>query len=450
MPQSESKYIVAIEIASSKVRAAIGQAQKGASLTVTAVEEELLPVDIVRYGVIRNVERVANALSHILHRLATRVSPREIKSVYVAIGGRSVSSSERTVERQLPDETEITPGLIEELSLEAQSVGPAGLPGVDDVVASLPRAFTVDGLTAHHPVGVVGRDITACFVIIAAQEKLRKNITRVVTEKLGLSVAGYIVRPIAVADFVLTADERSLGCMLVDFGAETTSVAIYKNNNLQFLITLPMGSRNITRDIMALPYLEEQAESLKRTGGNAAPRPGDQTVAGGVDFSQINNYVAARASEIIINIRAQIAQAGLTAQDLPKGIVVVGGGAKLRGFNDRLAELTKMRVRVGMPSSRLRVADSTIAPGELIDIISILVRAASDNPVECLSELAVPEPVVEDPMAGFEIQEEPELQKPVKPEKRSGWIRSVGQRIVDLMKGPDDFDDDDDDLRDDE
>lgn len=450
MPQSDSTYIVAIEIASSKVRAAVGQAQPGASLTVTAVEEEQLPTDIVRYGVIRNVEKVANALNHILHRLSARVSPREIEAVYVAVSGRSVSSSERCVERQLPDETEITPGLIDELSLEARSIGPAGLPGIDDVVASIPRSFAIDGLTTTHPVGVVGRDITACFVMIAAQEKLRKNIERVVAEKLNQRIAGYVVLPIAVADFVLTPDEKSLGCMFVDFGAETTAVSIYKHGRLQFLTTLPMGSRNITRDIMALPYLEEQAESLKRSGGNAAPRPGDQMVAGGVDFSQINNYVAARASEIIINIRAQIQQAGLTPQELPKGIIVVGGGSKLRGFNDRLGELTKMRVRVGLPSASLRVADSNIAPGELLDIISVMAKVASDDPEECLSAPPVVPAPDEDPIFGPEItDDEPQTPEP-KPVRDSGWLKRIGNRIVDIMKGPDDFDDDDDELRDDE
>ena len=445
MEQSQSTTIVAIEIASSKVRAAMGKIKQGTSLTVTAVEEEVLPTDLVRYGVIRNVEKVANALNRILQRLSMRVKPREIKAVYVALGGRSVASSVRSVERQLPEETEITPSLIDELNREAQAIGPAGLPGVTDVIASLLRSFTLDGSSTPQPVGDIGRDITAGFVMLAAQEKLRKNIDRVVKEKLHMSVAGYVVLPIAVADFVLSPDERSLGCMLVDFGAETTTVSIYKYSHLQFLSTLPIGSRNITRDIMALPYLEEQAESLKRSGGNAAPKAGDQIVMGGVDFSQINNYIAARASEIIINIRAQLNQAGITAQELPKGIVIVGGGAKLRGFNDRLAELTKMRVRAGLPSTQLRISDSTIAPGDLIDIISVLVKAAAENPVECLS--APPEPVPEnDPLEKLEEIEEPE---PEKRKRGNGWVKALGGRLFKIMQGPDDLDDDEE-YRDDE
>lgn len=452
--QPEPTNIVALEIGSSKIRAAIGQATPGAPVTVVAVEEALLPTDYVRYGVIRNVEKVSNAIERLLASLAQRVSPRYPVAVYVATGGRSVSSSERRIERQLPDEMEIKERLIKELKLDALAEGPNALPGVDDVIEALPRSFTIDGRSTAHPEGEIGRDITASFVMIAAQDKLRKNIERVVSEKLGLEIAGYILRPLALADFVLSPEERALGCMLVDFGAETTTVAIYKNGALQFLNTLPMGSRNITRDITALHYMEDQAESLKCTGGHAAPKQNEPVIAGGVDFREINNYVAARATEIIANIRHQLSVAGISAQELPAGIVIVGGGAKLRGFNDRLAEDTKMKLRAGMPASSTRILDSTIAPGELIDIIAVMAKVAEGIPAECLSPEPEPE-IVDDPLDNIASHEaEPEPEPKPKPKKRgSGFLGKLGDRIVSIMKGPDEGDDyfgeDDKDFRDD-
>lgn len=453
--QPEPTNIVALEIGSSKIRAAIGQATPGAPVTIMAVEEASLPTDYVRYGVIRNVEKVSNSIERLLSSLSRCIAPRRPVAVYVAIGGRSVSSSVRRIERQLPDEMEIKERLIKELKLDALAEGPDSLPGVDDVIEALPRSFTIDGRSTAHPEGEIGRDITASFVMIAAQDKLRKNIERVVNEKLGLDIAGFILRPLAIADFVLTPEERALGCMLVDFGAETTTVAVFKNSALQYLNTLPIGSRNITRDITALHYLEDQAESLKRAGGHAAPRPNEPVIAGGVDFKEINNYVAARATEIIANIRHQLATAGFAPQELPAGIIIVGAGAKLRGFNERLAEDTRMTVRAGMPSSSIRIIDSSIAPGELIDIIAVMARAADGIPVECLSPMPEPE-IVEDPLETAHEQEpEPEQQPKPKPKRRgSGFLGKLGDRIVSIMKGPDDgdddFGDDDKDFRDDE
>lgn len=55
------RYIVAIEIGSSKLRGAIGLADDSGMLDVLAVEEEKL-VGSVRYGCINNVE-VSNAIN---------------------------------------------------------------------------------------------------------------------------------------------------------------------------------------------------------------------------------------------------------------------------------------------------------------------------------------------------------------------------------------------------
>jgi cell division protein FtsA len=74
-------------------------------------------------------------------------------------------------------------------------------------------------------------------------------------------VNGIILSPLAVAKHVLSYDERQLGCMLVDLGAETTTVSIYKNDALIHIATLPFGGRNITRDIMSLNVLEERPKT---------------------------------------------------------------------------------------------------------------------------------------------------------------------------------------------
>ncbi len=58
-------------------------------------------------------------------------------------------------------------------------------------------------------------------------------------------------RPIALAELVLLNEEKKLGCMLVDVGAETTTVAIYKGGVLMHLAVLPMGSRS-SRLLMTL------------------------------------------------------------------------------------------------------------------------------------------------------------------------------------------------------
>ena len=150
-----------------------------------------------------------------------------------------------------------------------------------------------------------------------------------------------------------------------------------------------MGSRNITLDLTALNYIEERAEEIKKVSGNAMHQetmrrkgPGES-----IDYSEINNYVHARADEIIANIMAQMEYAGVRDTDLPGGIIIVGGGARLRGFNELLAQQSKMKVRQGAPTASVRITDGSIDRTEIVDVISILVAAAGMPPAECLTPM---------------------------------------------------------------
>ncbi len=49
----------------------------------------------------------------------------------------------------------------------------------------------------------------------------------------------------------------------MDFGADTTTMLVYKNNILRYLSVLPLGGNSITRDITSLQMEEEEAEKLK-------------------------------------------------------------------------------------------------------------------------------------------------------------------------------------------
>ncbi|MDE6416611.1 MAG: cell division protein FtsA, partial [Duncaniella sp.] len=387
----EEKLIVALEIGSSKIIGAIGEVEPTGALTVKAIEEEKL-TDSVRYGLIRNVAEVADAITAVIKRLEAREPDRTITGVYLSVGGRSLMSQVVDVERRLPDEMEITGALIEDITREALQQP------LEDrkVVDVTPREFRVDNAPVSRPVGTYGHHLQAKLNIISLRNQIWRNLNHVVKDRLGLTIRDFFVRQIAEADLVLLSDEKRLGCALVDLGAETTTISIYKHGVLQYLVTLPMGSRNITRDITALNHLEERAEELKITGGNAQPladqsAPGAAFSGGARDYADINNYVSARAGEIIANIAARIKAAGFSAELLPAGIVIVGRGARLTNFNQRLQTETGMKVRAGVPGAKVRIKDSRITPSDAVDVIAILAAAAA-APEQCMP-LNVSEPV---------------------------------------------------------
>ena len=415
----DEKHIIALEIGSSKIKGAVGSVDSNGYVTVKAIEEMPL-TDSVRHGQLSNVSMAANAVRTLLLKIENRLTPRKVEGIYTSISGRSVAAIQRQTERRLPADTEVTDDIIE--ALKREMLGER-VPDreVIDVVA---REFYVNGAKSDMPLGMSGN-------LIVCRPQLRRNLKLLIEEKLGLEKRGCVVKHLAMGDIVLTSEERQLGCMLVDFGAETVTVSIYRHGYLQYLQTIPMGSRNITRDLTRLNYVEEDAEALKRQRGNAKGAPAEGSVDD-VKMTEFNNYVSHRAAEIIANIKEQISYAGLTPAELPAGIVIVGGGARLAEFNTLLGDTTKMKVRMGsIISPRIGIADSRISPAYSVDVVSILYAAAQAGAQECLS----PEPVKEEPI---EIIPEPE---PVaEPERQSGFSKAINWLKRQIQEPPEDPD----------
>lgn len=385
------QYIVACEIGSSKVKGAVGTVDESGTLNVLAVAEEPV-LDSVRYGVIRKIEEVSNRLGSVIQKLesSSGVAPRKITGIYVALGGQSLASCVRETETSFAQDTEIDNGMIRDLK---ERVRAGGVPD-REIVAILSREFTVNSLPEKNPVGTFAHDLKAELNVVYCRPQIKRNLAMVIEERLGLKVNGYIVRPLAQADMVLTEDEKHLGAMLVDFGAETTTVSIYKNGVLRYLATIPMGSRNITRDITATNIIEKRAEEIKKTVGNVEPQP-ENVSFDSLDNTEVNKYVSARVAEIITNIIEQLSFAGISGDELPGGIVVVGLGAKLKGFNSLLSLHSKMKVRQGTIAPAIRLTDSSIPYYESVDVVSILSFATRFPEKECVI-MPEPQPAEED------------------------------------------------------
>lgn len=382
----EPKYIVAIEIGSSKIKGAIGLVGKDAPLEIIAVEEHDF-IDGVRYGCIQNVEDVKQCVSSVISALEAnvKVAPQKIKGVYVSLGGRSTMSLKRVIEKTFDEETEITRDIIDNLINQAYQEAPTDI----DVVDIISLGYTVDNITPQNPIGTFGHSLKTTLNYITCRPQIMKNINRVIEERLPLDINGFIVRQIALSNLILTSDEKKLGCMLVDFGAETTSVSIHKAGALQYMATIPLGSRNITRDLTSLSITEEVAEKVKRNT-NANPQEtigtsGKSTLIEGIDDAEVNNYVQYRSREIIANIINQIKLSGYKTSDLPNGIIIVGGGAKLKGFNSYLESQSGLKVRAGILNGNIRLLDTSINQADAIDVIAVLYAASQNNSIEnCL------------------------------------------------------------------
>lgn len=434
------RYIAAVEISSSKIIAAVGKTAGAGQLDVIAVEQENC-VDGVRYGIIQNLEETSLMVARILSRLEQRsgVAPRKIKSVFVGRSGRSLKNIPTEVSLSLPDDTEITDDILDRLRSNALRTA---IDNTLEVADAVPRIYKIGKTETHSPKGAVGNYIRATYDLIVCRPELKRNIKRTITDKLHIETEGFVVTALATGHLILTPDEKRLGCMLVDMGAETTTVTIYKNGALCYFATIPLGGRNITRDITSLNILEVKAEEIKLTSGNAIARESASSLnINGVKLSDISNLVVARSEEIVANIVEQMEYAGLKEKDLPGGIVCIGGASRLQGITDLLAQQADLPVRRGQLPAYVRIDDINAVNSEISQVVSVLYAGATLSDRECLEVPArqeLPElgsrPVQETPVQEHET--EPRIQK--KGGKTNRFFNSFADRITRLFGSPDD------------
>lgn len=437
------RYIAAIEVSSSKIVAAIGKTKGAGHLDVIAVEHEQTGEVGVRYGIIQNLEETSLAVSRIFSRLEHKssVQPWKIKSVIVGLGGRSLKNIIKEVSLSLPEDTEITDEILERLHDQAIH---SAIDNTLEIVDAVPRVFKVGNSQTASPKGMIGNHISGVFDLIVCRPELKRNIKRTITDKLHLEVDGFVVTAMATGHLILTPEEKRLGCMLVDMGAETTTVTIYQKGALHYLATIPMGGRNISRDIASLGVVDSKAEEIKITSGNALAESNVPNLEiNGLKLSDISNLVVARSEEIVANIIAQLEYAGIKDSELQGGIVCIGGGFRMKGILELLEMESNIPVRRGTLPEYVRIEDTRANGVEMAEVASVLYAGATLTDKESLYMPERPGMPVNGvlPLENDDSDEEKKSNKSETPSKpKSSFFEKMGKRIGSLFSGNEDDD----------
>jgi len=434
----KNQHIVALEIGSSKIVGAIAERTSAGYLSVKYLQEEH-HLNSVRYGIVQNVENIKTSINRILKNLEGMINGR-ITDVYLGVSGRSLHSIVSEVNRSVGSTESITQDLIDRIIKEATSNPIRNYDTIDIV----PRSYYVDKVETPNPVGQFGSSIKIKVNLIVAKPTLMLNLNRLMN--FGVAAKDFIVTPLAVAEQILNDSDRGMGCMLVDMGAETTTITIYKNNALIYLNTLPLGGRNLTRDVMiGMNVMEETAENVKKNINNPLdPDNASDVVIEGVNAREAANYISARTGEIIANINQQLLDSGVPAEEI-KNIVLIGGCANLSGLKQKLEETLKIKVRMGQNPSNLNILSSDINRMEYIEVFSLLSAAAmriGDN--ETCVKLIDEGPVIVNPR-GQEPQptnsgttSKPEGKKKEGRGGTSSWLKKLQERMTNIMNDDED------------
>lgn len=353
---TEDLLIIAIELGSSKVTGIGGRKLADGSIQVEAVAQEPSS-KIIRRGILYNVDKSAQCVTTIIEKLQSQLK-RTVTQVYVGFGGQSICSDLNTVRKNFDGEVPISKDIVEELMQEDLNANT----GDKDILEVIPQEYKVGSGKQIDPVGVLSDKIEGHFLNIMARSSLRANID-MCFDKVGKHIVEYKLVPLTVADEVLSETEKRSGCVLVDFGAETTTVSVYKANLLRYISVIPIGSNNITKDIMSCQLEEKEAEELKITYGSAVYDLSEEEANAVVytlpdhtkiDKGMLTRVVEARVAEILDNVKDAIKASGYNSENLIAGAWLIGGGSKLKNMSKAFSAITgfdKVNIPKTLPTS---------------------------------------------------------------------------------------------------
>ena len=322
------EFIVAIELGSSKMTGIAGQKNLDGSITVLATVEEDSS-SCIRKGVIYNIDKTCQCLTNIIKKLKN-ILKQDITQVYVGVGGRSIRSIKNVIVKDLPGNTIISQEMINELmDINRNMTYPD-----QEILDAATQEYKIDNQYQIDPVGIQCNHLEGIFLNILWRKNFYNNINTCF-ENANIPIAEMYLAPLAMADSVLTDSEKRAGCMLVDLGADTTTVSVYYKGILRHLSVIPLGGGNVTKDLTCLQIEEPDAEKMKLKYAKAYTDINniDPTLNYPIDKDRVVEskkfieIVEARVEEIVENAWFQIPVE--FSDKLLGGIILTGGGSNM-------------------------------------------------------------------------------------------------------------------------
>lgn len=372
-----AEFIVAIELGSSVFRGIAGKKNLDGSITVQALVKEDA-TQCIRKGVVNNIDKTATCLKNIVAKLS-KTMKQNISHVYVGVGGQSVRSVRNVIVKDLPTETIVDGDIVDGLMDSNRGMDYPDL----EILNVVTQEYKVGNQYVVDPVGIKGTRLEGNFLNIAQRKLFYSNLNEAF-DKAGIAIAEIFPAPLVLADNVLTESEKRGGCVLVDLGADTTTVSVYHKSLLRHLAVIPLGGNNVTKDITALKMEEREAELLKLKHGSAYTEIADMDPAltysidgeRTIESKQLIELVEARVEEIVQNVWHQVPAEYVSK--LLGGIILTGGGSNMKNIELAFKKYTHMdkirKARFVNLAIKSNIADINKHDTTLNTIISLLAK----------------------------------------------------------------------------
>ena len=347
-------YMNLLDIGSSKIACLVVRLTDDKYPEVIGVS--CVPSQGIQAGMIWDLGAATTCIGEAIHQ-AEKQADHAIDSVIVNVTSPHLHSLHLYHEMPIPAGKPISGADVKRLVDEIVS---NHVPQGEEVIHAFPLGYVLDKEQGHtDPRGVYASTLGAHVHIVTLPETQTMNLLTVL-DRCHVSVMMKVATPYAAALSVLSDEEKDIGTTVLDFGAGTTSYAVFIGGGLMQLGVVQMGGNQMTRDIaQALNTDIKNAERLKVLNGAAFLSPRDELESVIVPIlgdeeganmqvrrSNLIGVIVPRLEETLEKIRGMLEE-DPTFTEVAKRFVLTGCASGLAGLKEKTASFLGGITRIG-------------------------------------------------------------------------------------------------------
>ena len=339
------KLVYGLDIGTRSIVGTVGYKTAERAFTVVAQSTRLHATRAMMDGQIHDIAAVADTISEITKELEAQTG-QSLKEVCIAAAGRVLNTTQASAEVEFDEETVVDKDMVHTLEMlgvekahkqmreATRDDGHHYICVAYTVVHYFLNGFVITNLEGHKA-SKISVEIIATFLPDEVIDGLYAAV-----EKAGLTVQSLTLEPIAAMLVAIPENFRLLNIALVDVGAGTSDICITRDGSVIGYGMIPMAGDMLTETIAKKRLVDyNSAERIKLETSTRKKTITYTDIMGlkqKADREAVLNDIRAEIDTMAVAVAKQITD--LNGGKPVSAVFVVGGGGKIGGFTEKLAE----------------------------------------------------------------------------------------------------------------
>jgi len=344
-------YLIGIDIGSFFLKGVLFETDENGNIVPISLSK--LPVDGIINGEIQDMESLRRSIETLIEKL-NQESPKKVKNPEIIVGysTNSLNITEENFTVEFSKRTEIREN---ELRNIKKSVIKKYTDEGKIILDSNFVKFHIDEKRVKNPVSFFAeKSLTTTLNIVWVDENSFSLLINVLKDIVYTSEIPIYDSTLSNSYIITTPNDRNVGITVIDFGYNSCRIIIFKEGIPKLFYTFPYGMKYVLQDISnILKVSEREAHRLLEEEGACSretkvmKKVNFQLLTGSgysyVPLSLLNKIIFARVREIISRLNGELSKIGyertFEVGALQGGIVLTGGGSKIRNIESTVKEL---------------------------------------------------------------------------------------------------------------